>query len=196
MAPDGSSGATVGGENIPNSDSVKKTIATYYGDPGTGIANKTASPYISEMDSIISRATSGLKAGYDKAIRLGEKPAIVFDSDDTTLMTYDMEVGCAVIGLTGRNDNQKAVTLANVGYTGFTAANYYTKRTGVGASQQPSYIKCATASCTTIEYKSQTRAHVESRSGEDYDIVANFGDLFGGPAHRTVKLPNPTYYLP
>ena len=36
MAPDGSSGAYVSGEGIPNIDSVKKTIAVYYGDPGTG----------------------------------------------------------------------------------------------------------------------------------------------------------------
>ena len=46
----------------------------------------------------------------------------------------------------------------------------------------------------------QTRAHIESPSGGRYDIVANFGDqysdLIGGHADRTVKLPNPTYYLP
>ena len=35
MQADGSSGLTAGGEGIPNIDSVKKTIATYYGDPGT-----------------------------------------------------------------------------------------------------------------------------------------------------------------
>jgi predicted secreted acid phosphatase len=240
MAPDGSSGATVGGEGIPNIDSVKKTIATYYGDPGTGISNKTASPYISEMTSIIDRETAKLKFTYLQAVRHHEKPAIVFDADDTTLWTYDMEVGdmhfnfnpaeqdvwvqdqrfpavpsmvglgavaqkygCTIVGLTGRNDDQKAATLGNlakVGYTGFTAANYYTKWTGVGASQQPSYITCAAAKCTTIEYKSQTRAHVESAAGGGYDIVANFGDQFsdliGGSADRTVKLPNPTYYLP
>ena len=40
MAPDGSSGLTQGGEGIPNIDSVKKTIATYYGDPGTGIGEQ------------------------------------------------------------------------------------------------------------------------------------------------------------
>ena len=36
MAPDGSSGLTQGGEGIPNIDVVKKTIAVYYGDTGTG----------------------------------------------------------------------------------------------------------------------------------------------------------------
>ncbi|MGA0565946.1 HAD family acid phosphatase [Rathayibacter sp. KR2-224] len=240
MKPDGSSGATEGGEGIPNIDSVKKTIATYYGDPGTGIANKDSSPYISEMRRIVALQTPVVAAQCFIEKKLHRNPAIVLDADDTTLWTYDMEVGdmhfnynpaeqdvwvqgqrfpavpgmvalqraaqkagCTVIGLTGRNDNQKDATLGNlakVGYTGFTAANYYTKWTGQGASQQPSYIHCAAASCTTIEYKSQTRAHVESSAGGKYDVVANFGDQFsdliGGHADRTIKLPNPTYYLP
>ncbi len=109
--------------------------------------------------------------------------------------------GCTVIGLTGRSDAQKDATLANlakVGYTEFTAANYYTKWNS--GAPQPSYVTCAAASCTTIEYKSQTRAHIESAAGGDYDIVYNVGDqysdLIGGHADHTVKLPNPTYYLP
>ena len=238
---DGSSGLTQGGEGIPNIDSVKSTIAVYYGDTGTGTSNKTTSPYISEMRRIVQTEAPRVSAGCFLASKLHRNPAIVLDADDTTLWTYDMEVGamhfvydptlqnqwvqnelfpavpsmtslaaiakkagCTVIGLTGRNDNQKAATLANltkVGYTEFTASNYYTKWTGVGASQQPSYITCAVAGkCTTIEYKSQTRAHVESQAGGRYDIIANFGDQFsdliGGHAHFDVKLPNPTYYLP
>ena len=240
MKADGSSGLTQGGEGIPNIDSVKSTIAAYYGDPGTGIANKTASPYIAEMRKIVKQQLPKVVKACSADSRRHQNPAIVLDADDTTLWTYDMEVGdmhfnynpteqdvwvqgekfpatpsmvsleeaakaagCTIIGLTGRNDNQKAATLANlakVGYTGFTSANYYTKWTGSGASQQPSYITCAAASCTTIEYKSQTRAHVESAAGGGYDIVANFGDqysdLIGGHADRTIKLPNPTYYLP
>ncbi|MFF1572112.1 HAD family acid phosphatase [Leifsonia sp. NPDC058292] len=240
MAPDGSSGATQGGEGIPNIDSVKSTIATYYGDPGTGIANKTDSPYIREMRTLVARQLPQLALTCFVEKKLHKNPAIVLDADDTSLWTYDMEVadmhftfnpaeqdvwvqeqrfpatpgmvslasvakksGCTIIGLTGRNDDQKAATLGNlakVGYTGFTSQNYYTKWTGVGASQQPSYITCATAKCTTIEYKSQTRAHIESKSGGRYDIVANYGDQFsdliGGSADRAVKLPNPTYYLP
>jgi predicted secreted acid phosphatase len=240
MKPDGSSGATQSGDGIPNIDSVKKTIATYYGDPGTGISNKDSSPYISEMRRIVAIQTPIVAAQCFIEKKLHRNPAIVLDADDTTLWTYDMEVGdmhfnynpaeqdvwvqgqkfpavpgmvalertaqkagCTVVGLTGRNDNQKAATLGNlakVGYTGLTPENYYTKWTGQGASQQPSYIHCAAASCTTIEYKSQTRAHVESKAGGKYDIVANFGDQFsdliGGHADRTIKLPNPTYYLP
>jgi predicted secreted acid phosphatase len=52
-------------------------------------------------------------------------------------------------------------------------------------------------SCPTIQYKSGTRAYIESQG---YDIVANFGDQFsdlqGGFANRTFKMPNPNYYLP
>ena len=239
MKADGSSGLTQGGEGIPNIDVVKKTIATYYGDTGDGIANKDRSPYISEMRTLLRRQLPAIAAQCHTLARHHQNPAIVLDADDTTLWTYDMEVadmhfvfnpaeqdvwvqdqrfpatpgmvsatdvlrraGCTLVGLTGRNDDQKAATVANLDkyYTGFTAENYYTKWTGVGASQQPAYITCATAKCTTIEYKSQTRAHIETRSGGDFHIVANFGDQFsdliGGHADRTVKLPNPTYYLP
>ena len=244
MLPDGSSGKRPNGEGIPNIDSVKKTIYTYYGDPGTGIADKTASPYITELGRQVKAVTPEVTYRCRQLSRRGDKPAIVLDADDTTLWTYDMEVaamhfnfdpalqdvyvqderfpatpsmtilaakakkaGCTLIGLTGRNDDQKAATLGNldkVGYPsggkGFTAKNYYTKWTGKGASQQPSYITCATAKCTTIEYKSQTRAHVESKAGGGYHIVANFGDQFsdliGGHADQSIKLPNPTYYLP
>ena len=241
MRPDGTSGATQGGEGIPNIDSVKSTIRTYYGATDAahpGISDKTSSPYISQLSTLTAHRTRQLTRTCATAKAHGRKPAIVFDADDTTLWTYDMEdaamhfsfdpalqdvwvqdqrfpatpgmvslvnkvgnAGCTVIGLTGRNDNQKAATLGNlakVGYEGFTSALYFTKWTGVGSSQQPAYVRCAAAKCTTIEYKSQTRRHVERDLG--YDIVANFGDQFsdliGGHADRQVKLPNPTYYLP
>jgi predicted secreted acid phosphatase len=52
-------------------------------------------------------------------------------------------------------------------------------------------------SCPTIQYKSGTRAYIESQG---YDIVADFGDQFsdllGGHADKTFKMPNPNYYLP
>ena len=52
-------------------------------------------------------------------------------------------------------------------------------------------------SCPTIQYKSGTRAYIESQG---YDIVADFGDQFsdleGGFANKVVKMPNPNYYLP
>ena len=52
-------------------------------------------------------------------------------------------------------------------------------------------------SCPTIQYKSGTRAYIESQG---YDIVADVGDQFsdleGGFADKTFKMPNPNYYLP
>ncbi len=164
------------------------------------------------------------------------KPAVVFDADDTTLWTYDMEdgamkfnfdpalqdtwvqdekfaavpgmpefvadvadAGCTVFGLTGRNTGQKYATLGNlskVGYSDFRANRYYTK--WVSGATPPAYIDCgADNTCSTIEYKSQTRAHIEDTG---FDIVANLGDQFsdliGGSADQVYKLPNPTYYLP
>jgi predicted secreted acid phosphatase len=53
------------------------------------------------------------------------------------------------------------------------------------------------ASCPTIQYKSGTRAYIESKG---YDIVADIGDQFsdleGGFADKVFKMPNPNYYLP
>jgi len=74
----------------------------------------------------------------------------------------------------------------------------------VELTQQAAKLGYATAcasdpngSCTTIHYKSATRAHIESLG---HDIVTNFGDqlsdLKGGFADRTFKLPNPNYFLP
>jgi predicted secreted acid phosphatase len=60
------------------------------------------------------------------------------------------------------------------------------------------YIHATPAvSCPTIQYKSGTRAYIESQG---YNIVADFGDQFsdlqGGFADKTFKMPNPNYYLP
>ena len=244
MAPNGSSGLTEGGEGIPNIDSVKSTIRTYYGAPASGpnagIANKDSSPYISELRHIERANTQRLVSQCRREVRKGGKPAVVFDADDTTLWTYDMEdaamhfnfnptvqandwvfperfpatpgmvhlvntvghAGCAVVGLTGRRADQRAATLGNlakVGYTEFTPALYFTKWNGTAADPTIyAHTPCSDGVCTTVEYKSATRAYVENTL--HYDIVANFGDQFsdliGGYADRTVKLPNPTYYLP
>ena len=233
MKADGSSGLVKSGEGIPNIDSDKATIRTYYNASSDGIADKSKSPYISEVTKLLND-----QQPYLAQSKSSPNPAIVLDTDDTTLWTYDMEdgamhfnfdptlqntwvqeqrfpatpgmvsfvdqavkLGYTVFGVTGRNDDQKTATLANltkVGYgTNFTADKFYTKWTGVGASQQPSYITCATVKCTTVEYKAGTRAHIEALG---YTIVLNVGDqwsdLMGGHAKKVLKLPNPTYYLP
>ncbi|MDP9800296.1 putative secreted acid phosphatase [Arcanobacterium wilhelmae] len=116
------------------------------------------------------------------------------------LVKVAKDAGCEIIGLTGRSTSQKAWTLRNlraVGYTEFTDGLYFTKPSSDPA-KMPSYIKCAGAKCTTVEFKAGTRAHIEKDLG--YTIVGNFGDqysdLIGGHSDTAYKLPNPTYYLP
>lgn len=169
MAPDGSTGRTAKGDEIPNIDPVRTEIRAYYGATG-GIANKSSSPYISELTALqrtwtsqiatacqrgaakvaaahtaianaraavvqdtraVARATRAVhgaqravKRAHGKAkavakrrlraaqrvlasarrelardqrtlagITVPKSPAAVFDADDTTLWTYDMEDG-------------------------------------------------------------------------------------------------------
>jgi hypothetical protein len=120
--------------------------------------------------------------------------------------------GCAIFGLTGRPLSQQADTIANLtekGYVDaaskplFTADHFFTKGAVVvtaGAAAIPTqpWVDCGTDNaCSTIEYKSGTRGHIEDL---DFNILGNFGDqwsdLIGGFADHTYKVPNPTYYLP
>ncbi len=107
---------------------------------------------------------------------------------------YAESQGYTVFFLTGRPGTQRAGTetnLANEGYD-IQSSNLYLKDYAADTWLSP----CA-PSCSTIQYKSLTRAYIESLG---YDIVANFGDqysdLSGGFANKTFKIPNPTYYLP
>jgi HAD superfamily, subfamily IIIB (Acid phosphatase) len=121
--------------------------------------------------------------------------------------------GYAIFYLTGRGAAQEKATLGNLTADGVGVDAGYPKPTPLSNGEDglftkpavadyPGYLKEAckddpNGSCTTIHYKSATRAHIESLG---YDIVANFGDQFsdlkGGHADRAFKLPNPTYYLP
>lgn len=121
--------------------------------------------------------------------------------------------GYAIFFITGRPATQEAATLGNLTSDGVGVDAGYPVPTTLkdgedglftkpAVADYPPYLKAACAndpngSCTTIHYKSATRAHIESLG---YDIVANFGDqysdLTGGFADRTFKVPNPNYYLP
>ncbi|MDR3546341.1 MAG: HAD family acid phosphatase [Candidatus Limnocylindrales bacterium] len=134
------------------------------------------------------------------------------------MVTQASKEGYAIFWVTGRPPSQASATLGNLttaNVTGGISAGYpaptdpdgsgpdtglYTKPSAV--ADYPAYLTTACASdpggkCSTIHYKSATRAHIESLG---YDIVASFGDqysdLIGGYADRTFKLPNPNYYLP
>ncbi|MGW5352727.1 HAD family acid phosphatase [Streptomyces sp. NPDC004031] len=118
----------------------------------------------------------------------------VFGMD--TLTNWAADQGVTVFWITGRPEAQRADTVRNLSAVGYTAApdtaHLYLKNT----ANPPAYLACG-ATCTTIEYKSGTRAHIESLG---YDIIGNFGDqysdLSGGHADKSYKLPNPMYYLP
>jgi hypothetical protein len=121
--------------------------------------------------------------------------------------------GYAVFYLTGRPTSQEEATLGNLTADGIGVDAGFPKPTTLSDGEDglftkpdvavyPDYLKTACADdpsgkCTTIHYKSATRAHIESLG---YDIVANFGDQYsdlkGGYADRAFKLPNPNYYLP
>ncbi|MFL6061840.1 MAG: HAD family acid phosphatase [Marmoricola sp.] len=103
--------------------------------------------------------------------------------------------GYAIFFLTGRPETQRAGTVSNLVNEGYdvTSSRLFLKDYGVDTWLSP----CASA-CTTTQYKSLTRKHIEDDLG--YRIVGNFGDqysdLLGGYADRTFKIPNPMYYLP
>ena len=129
--------------------------------------------------------------------------------------------GYAIFFLTGRPAAQEAATLGNLTSDGVGVDAGYPAPTTIAlpgggtldglftkppVGSYPDYLTkpefCAAAiaaskSCPTIQYKSGTRAYIESLG---YTIVGNFGDqysdLLGGFADKTFKMPNPNYYLP
>jgi len=129
------------------------------------------------------------------------------------MATKAAKAGYAIFFLTGRPAAQEAATLGNLTADGVGVDAGYPAPTTLSDGEDglftkpavadyPDYLEAACAgdpngSCTTIHYKSATRAHIESLG---YDIVASFGDQYsdlkGGYADRTFKLPNPNYYLP
>ena len=232
-------------KQITNLDVLRQQIRNYYGDPlGTGIAADNSN-YAKEARRVAFAGKLWLSLPHHTD---GTK-AVVFDVDDTTLMTWNYEIfsnwafnpttngqfvtdqrfpavfgmvdlvtfaadhGYAVFFLTGRGAAQEPATLGNLTADGIGVdAGYPTPTTLVNGEDglftkpavinYPDYLQAACAgdpngACTTVHYKSATRAHIESLG---YDIVASFGDQFsdleGGHADKTFKMPNPNYFLP
>ena len=113
------------------------------------------------------------------------------------LVNWASSSGYTVFYITGRPEAQRGATTGNLTKVGYTAPSD-TTHLFLKQPTPPPYLTCAAApTCTTIEYKSGTRAYLESQG---YDIVADFGDQFsdlkGGSSGYQVKMPNPMYYLP
>ncbi|MFB6570530.1 HAD family acid phosphatase [Streptomyces noursei] len=120
--------------------------------------------------------------------------AAVFGMND--LVNWAHKKGAEVFFVTGRKEAQRdwsVRNLKNVGYAVPLDPSHVYLR---DKEHPPAYLPCGTT-CSTIDFKSGTRRHIESLG---YRIVANFGDqysdLAGGASRRTFKLPNPMYYLP
>jgi hypothetical protein len=113
-----------------------------------------------------------------------------------TLANWAADQGITVFWITGRPEAQRADTARNLAAVGYKptadTGHLYLKN----SANPPAYLPCG-STCTTVEYKSGTRKHIESLG---YDIVGNFGDqysdLSGGYADKSFKLPNPMYFLP
>ncbi len=110
------------------------------------------------------------------------------------LVKFAKRDGYSIFFLTGRPESQRSATegnLTKVGYPAVPDKQVYLK------DQTKSWLASCAPNCTTIEYKSLTRKHIQSLG---YTIVGNFGDQYsdleGGYAWHDVKLPNPMYYLP
>jgi HAD superfamily, subfamily IIIB (Acid phosphatase) len=107
--------------------------------------------------------------------------------------------------LTGRPESQRADTerdLTRAGYPQVSHRHLFMR----DKAAPPSYLafcdkpRATPATyCTTVQYKSSTRRHIETLGGGQ-DIVLNMGDQYsdlkGGYADRTLKMPNPMYFLP
>jgi predicted secreted acid phosphatase len=112
------------------------------------------------------------------------------------LVDWAADQGITVFYLTGRPEAQRAPSAANLAAVGYQppadTAHFFLKN----SANPPAYLACG-STCTTEQYKSGTRAYLESQG---YDIVANFGDqysdLSGGYAAKGFKMPNPMYYIP
>lgn len=215
-----------------------KDIDTYYGTTvdANGVYQASAtSPYAKDL----ARIDASAKKYIDQAARKhhkGAKPAVVFDIDDTLLLSLDYEKknnygyssatwaayvaqanrpevfgtpelvkyaaskGVTVFYNSGLKESQRTYAVDNLKKVGadvnLDAAHMFLK----DADNPPSYLSaCATPgtwTCTTVQYKSGTRKHIEDLG---YNIIANFGDQYsdldGGYADKTYKIPNPTYFV-
>jgi hypothetical protein len=109
------------------------------------------------------------------------------------LVSWARDHGYTVFFLTGRPDAQRPGTLTNLTNVGYApvSANTFLK------DQTLPWLTSCTPTCTSEQYKTLTRQHLEDTG---FDVVANLGDQFsdlrGGFADRTVKIPNPMYFLP
>jgi predicted secreted acid phosphatase len=192
---------------LPNLDQLKTAITTYYKS-----GNYTADVAAVEADAsryIDKRVAAGVK-----------KPAIVFDIDDTALLTlgYELTHGFAY---TPDSWNAYAATTGFPAIAPTLALSKHARLRGVAVffvTGRPTTQTAMTAKAlagagytyvhlylrspgdnrkSVVPYKSSERAAIEAQG---YTVLETIGDqwsdLKGGHAERAFKLPNPMYYIP
>ncbi|MCP2259900.1 HAD superfamily, subfamily IIIB (Acid phosphatase) [Streptoalloteichus tenebrarius] len=138
----------------------------------------------------VSRDFAFDQRSFDEAVNTGAFPAIEATRE---LTLWAKRNGVKVYFVTGRRDNLTEGTRNSLRKNGYPEPDGLFLKP---SANPPAYLKCGTQ-CSTVEYKSGTRAFLESQGNT---IVLNIGDQYsdleGGHAERGVKLPNPMYYLP
>jgi acid phosphatase class B len=197
----------VNGEHFASADSnyakqvagIERKAEQYLEDSGHGLHG--ARPAITlDVDD-----TTLLTYNYELEVGFNYTPA----SNDTYIRTKNMDPvfgmvdlvnwaqdhGISVFWVTGRPEAQRDATARNL-----AAVGYHQPADGdhlflKNAANPPAYLNCGTT-CTTGQYKDQTRAYIESKG---YKMVASFGDQYndleGTHVGRAFKLPNPMYML-
>jgi predicted secreted acid phosphatase len=202
-------------EPQPNLDLLKDRLTKYHDC-------KEAGCYVPQLDSLSGKAITILKRRVLKA-KPGEKLALVLDIDETSLSNWEekkrddygyiardwdawvKERACtaiagtlrlyqeaqkdkvAVFFITGRPENEREDTAANLKAVGYSQWDGLSLRADDHPKAQ-----------TVVDYKSGERRKIAARG---YTLILNVGDqmsdLDGDPrAEKSVKLPNPFYYIP
>lgn len=177
--------------------------------------------YEKDISAQIDKALVYLKSRLVKNDFHGKKPAVVLDIDETSLSNYanlvrldfggtldeiraDEDKGNdAVIAptlklyqfaiahhvdvffITGRQENERQDTINNLQNVGYANWKQLTLRDDANKTK------------LAEEYKTPVRKQITEQG---YDIILNIGDqqsdLNGGYADKTIKLPNPYYFIP
>ncbi|MFI6444328.1 HAD family acid phosphatase [Kitasatospora sp. NPDC050543] len=159
-------------------------------------ASVTESQWLSDVRAAIAPARTWIEQRSAAAAASGERPAIVFDIDNTTLQThfhpflqpaipsvlelarFARSRGVAIIFVTARPDFIEELTEHSLQHAGYTVDGLYGRDfTDLFEPVQ--------------DFKTDKRIEVEQQG---YTIIANIGnnttDLVGGHAERTFKLPD------
>jgi len=172
---------------------LSRAIHTHHGSGKPAVVFDIDDTLLNTYDYEIANQFGFTPASNAVFVNAGAFPAVFFMPE---LVSFAASYGYAVFFITGRPQTQTDATVANL-----VSAGYAKPQDGhlfLKPATPPSYLHCANApTCTTIEYKSGTRAHIAS---EGYTIMADFGDqysdLLGGNAGHQVKIPNPDVLHP